>query len=140
MLSANGAYPDSDTCLCDGQTVECLFGCLHHLTCRYKAAFVAKYGPVSIALDDMPQLWFPYKGGIMKGCCDKTATHAVLIVGYGEEAGTKYWIIKNRYVRKHRSGQVRHRVLVRHYDDSRRRGCVRTWARGCCCPLYVQKL
>lgn len=88
--------------------MECLFGCLHHLTCRYMAAFVAKYGPVSIALDDMPQLWFPYKGGIMKGCCDKTATHAVLIVGYGEEAGTKYWIIKNRYVRKHRSGQVRH--------------------------------
>lgn len=60
------------------------------------AAFVAKFGPVSIALDDMPQLWFPYKGGVMTGCCDKTATHAVLIVGYGVENATKYWIIKNR--------------------------------------------
>ena len=44
-------------------------------------------GPVSIALDDMGMLWFPYKGGIMTGCCDTTATHAVLIVGFGEANG-----------------------------------------------------
>ena len=61
----------------------------------YMAAFVAKYGPVSIGLDDMPQLWFPYNGGIMTGCCDKVATHAVLIVGFGVEKGQKYWLIKN---------------------------------------------
>jgi len=59
---------------------------------EYMAAFVAKFGPVSIALDDMPQLWFPYKGGIMKGCCDKTATHAVLIVS---SPGKKCVIIKS---------------------------------------------
>jgi KDEL-tailed cysteine endopeptidase len=33
----------------------------------------------------------------MTGCCDTTATHAVLIVGYGQEAGTKYWLIKNSW-------------------------------------------
>ena len=40
------------------------------------------------------------------------------------------------------SGQGQASVSVRHYDDSRRRGCqcVRTWARGCCCPLYVETL
>ena len=31
----------------------------------------------------------------MTGCCDKVATHAVLIVGYGEVKGQKYWLIKN---------------------------------------------
>jgi cathepsin L len=61
----------------------------------YIAAFVAKYGPVSIALDDMSQLWFPYKSGIMTGCCNTALSHAVLIVGYGTEQGTDYWSIKN---------------------------------------------
>ena len=35
---------------------------------EYMAAFVAKFGPISIALDDMSQLWFPYKSGIVQGC------------------------------------------------------------------------
>ena len=41
------------------------------------------------------QLWFPYKGGIMSGCCNTELAHAVLIVGYGVDHGTDYWIIKN---------------------------------------------
>ena len=60
----------------------------------YIAAFVAKFGPVSVALDDMPLLWFPYAGGIMRGCCNRAAAHAVLIVGYGTDGGVDYWIIK----------------------------------------------
>ena len=59
------------------------------------AATVAKYGPVSIALDAMTQIWWPYKGGIVSNCCNKQADHAVLIVGYGIDNGQKYWLIKN---------------------------------------------
>ena len=61
------------------------------------AATVAKYGPVSIALDAMTQIWWPYKGGIVSNCCNKQADHAVLIVGYGIDNGQKYWLIKNSW-------------------------------------------
>jgi len=61
------------------------------------AAYVAQYGPLSVSLDAMTQLWWPYKSGIMKGCCNKNPDHAVLIVGYGEENGEKYWLIKNSW-------------------------------------------
>jgi len=60
-------------------------------------AYVANFGPVSISLDDMTQLWWPYKRGIMTGCCNKDISHAVLAVGYGVENGLKYWIIKNSW-------------------------------------------
>jgi len=50
------------------------------------AAYVAQHGPVSISVDAMTQLWWPYTGGIMDGCCNKEPDHAVLIVGYGEDA------------------------------------------------------
>lgn len=61
------------------------------------AAYVAKYGPVSILVDAMTTLWWPYQGGIMTGCCNHAVDHAVLLVGFGEENGQKYWIIKNSW-------------------------------------------
>lgn len=61
------------------------------------AAYVAQHGPVSISVDAMTQLWWVYKGGIMDGCCNKEPDHAVLIVGYGEDSGKKYWKIKNSW-------------------------------------------
>lgn len=50
-------------------------------------AYVAQYGPVAVNVDAMTQLWWPYKGGIMDGCCNKETDHAVLITGFGEEDG-----------------------------------------------------
>eukprot|EP01060_Flectonema_neradi_P026742 TRINITY_DN35_c0_g1_i1.p1 TRINITY_DN35_c0_g1~~TRINITY_DN35_c0_g1_i1.p1 ORF type:complete len:786 (+),score=185.26 TRINITY_DN35_c0_g1_i1:1640-3997(+) len=61
------------------------------------AATVAKYGPISIALDAMTQIWWPYTGGIVSNCCNKQPDHAVLIVGYGIDNGQKYWLIKNSW-------------------------------------------
>ena len=61
------------------------------------AAYVTSHGPLSITVDAMTQLWWPYTGGIMKGCCNKANDHAVLIVGFGVDAGTKYWTIKNSW-------------------------------------------
>eukprot|EP01065_Artemidia_motanka_P023542 TRINITY_DN2817_c0_g1_i1.p1 TRINITY_DN2817_c0_g1~~TRINITY_DN2817_c0_g1_i1.p1 ORF type:complete len:787 (+),score=161.39 TRINITY_DN2817_c0_g1_i1:52-2361(+) len=61
------------------------------------AAYVAQHGPLSVCVDAMTQLWWPYTGGIMTGCCNKACDHAVLIVGYGEDNGQKFWLIKNSW-------------------------------------------
>lgn len=61
------------------------------------AAWVAKHGPLSVSIDAMTQLWWPYTGGIMTGCCNTEVDHAVLVVGFGEEDGQKYWLIKNSW-------------------------------------------
>ncbi|CBJ33775.1 Cathepsin-like proteinase [Ectocarpus siliculosus] len=54
-------------------------------------------GPLSVALDAMGMDY--YSEGIDMGeyCEPLEIDHAVLIVGYGEEDGVKYWIIKNSW-------------------------------------------
>ena len=50
--------------------------------------------PVSIVLD--AGAFHLYKGGIITECTE-SINHAVLAVGYGEENGIKYWLIKNSW-------------------------------------------
>ena len=39
-----------------------------------------------------------YKSGVyVEPACTDKVTHAMLLVGYGSEGGSDYWIIKNRY-------------------------------------------
>ena len=38
-----------------------------------------------------------YKGGIYEGCSTNITNHGVLLVGYGTEDGTDYWILKNSW-------------------------------------------
>lgn len=61
------------------------------------AAWLAAYGPVSILVDAMTQLWWPYTGGIMTGCCDVSSDHAVVLVGFNFTGPTPYWIIRNSW-------------------------------------------
>ena len=59
------------------------------------AAYVATYGPISVSLDAMTQLWWPYASGVMTGCCNNDVDHAVLVVGFGTTPeGQDYWLIK----------------------------------------------
>jgi len=61
------------------------------------AAWVAKNGPVSISIDAMSSIWWSYTGGIVDGCCNHDPDHAVLVAGFGEENGQKYWLVKNSW-------------------------------------------
>jgi len=69
------------------------------------ASYLAAHGPVSIGIDAsggalgvlFPWLQF-YKRGIANpGRCTSTIDHGVLMVGYGEEGGKKYWTVKNSW-------------------------------------------
>jgi len=67
------------------------------------AAYVATKSPVSIAVD--ASNWQFYNGGIMSGtdiCATQDPSnpnldHGVVIVGYGTESGTDFWIVRNSW-------------------------------------------
>jgi len=56
-------------------------------------------GPISIGVGAGNAAWFQYKSGIIDNAdiCLPNLDHAVLLVGYGEEAGKQYWIVKNSW-------------------------------------------
>jgi len=56
-----------------------------------------KYGPLAVAVD--AKKYQSYSSGIMtgSGCNQGRPTHGVTAVGWGEENGTKYWIVRNSW-------------------------------------------
>jgi len=55
--------------------------------------------PVSVLLEADQAIFQSYRGGILRANagCGTTLDHAVLLVGYGEESGIKYWRVKNSW-------------------------------------------
>ncbi|MED6108621.1 hypothetical protein PIB30_025928 [Stylosanthes scabra] len=53
--------------------------------------------PVSVSIDATGYAFQLYSHGIFSGVCGKSQNHAVTIVGYGEEKGIKYWLVKNSW-------------------------------------------
>lgn len=55
-------------------------------------------GPVSIAIEADTKTFQLYKSGVITSdACGTNLDHGVLIVGYGEEDGVMYWLVKNSW-------------------------------------------
>jgi cathepsin L len=60
------------------------------------ARALAESGPVAVSV--AADTWFSYESGIFNGCGkDAVIDHAVTALGYGEEAGNKFWVIQNSW-------------------------------------------
>ncbi|XVE86384.1 hypothetical protein DITRI_Ditri18aG0030700 [Diplodiscus trichospermus] len=53
--------------------------------------------PVSVAIDAGGYEFQLYSEGIFTGFCGNQLNHGVTIVGYGEDDGIKYWLVKNSW-------------------------------------------
>ncbi|XP_074470153.1 cathepsin S, ortholog 1 [Sebastes fasciatus] len=60
---------------------------------------VASVGPVAVAVNAMLRSFHFYKGGLynVPNCDPKFINHAVLVVGYGTDAGQDFWLVKNSW-------------------------------------------
>jgi cathepsin L len=76
---------------------------------------IAERGPAVVAA--AANTWGAYDSGIFNGCTkDCVVNHAVTAIGYGEENGTKYWLIQNSWGDDW--GEAGHIRLFRHDKDS----------------------
>lgn len=59
---------------------------------------LALYGPVTVLINTRPRSFKFYDSGVYYDKkCDRRLDHAALAVGYGEENGQEYWLIKNSW-------------------------------------------
>lgn len=102
-LCTQASYPyiaDDAQCQDSGCDVALTQGSVtgHVLVDRYSDEAMMEAvaaGPVSVGVDAM--LFQRYTGGILDDSCGTSIDHAVLIVGYGGEAGKDYWLVKNSW-------------------------------------------
>ncbi|XP_041675675.1 cathepsin L-like [Drosophila eugracilis] len=62
------------------------------------AEAVAFFGPVAVSFDSTETSFYSYISGIYQNpACNKNPMNAAVVVGYGTESGTDYWLVKNSW-------------------------------------------
>lgn len=58
---------------------------------------IAQVGPIAVSVD--ASTFHSYESGVFSGCNQEQPdiNHAVTLVGYGEESGQKYWLVRNSW-------------------------------------------
>jgi len=66
---------------------------------RSEASLLAasNLGPISVAIEADQSGFQFYSSGVFHGTCGTNLDHGVLVVGYGDEGTTPYWIVKNSW-------------------------------------------
>ena len=100
-MCGESAYPytaSGGTCV-SCQTIVKITGCIDVEPNNQIALKEAVFGgPVSIAIEADTRVFQFYSGGVITSTsCGTNLDHGVLIVGYGEENGQKYWLVKNSW-------------------------------------------
>lgn len=92
---------------------------------------IATVGPLAINVD--ASTWHAYKGGIFNGCNQENpdVNHVVVLVGYGEENGQKYWLVRNSW--NAGWGEYGYIRLARYDNDEERCGQDTTPQDGVAC-------
>jgi len=96
-------YGDSGNCSIDGSGVPAPVAGITNYTKNPTNSYtdlltaVATIGPIAITVD--ASLWKSYDSGIFDGCDQDSPEldHGVLLVGYGTEDGTDYWLVRNSW-------------------------------------------
>merc|ERR1719422_3076183 len=69
----------------------------HHVDEETLKRLVYLNGAVQSSISALDESFREYKGGIYSGCSTKITNHGVLLVGYGTENGTDFWILRNSW-------------------------------------------
>jgi len=92
---------------------------------------VAMVGPIAVNVD--ASSWSSYSSGIFNGCnqSNPDINHVVVVVGYGEEDGNKYWLVRNSWNTGYgEDGYIR---VARSDDDEENCGMDKTPQHGVAC-------
>ena len=63
---------------------------------QLKAALAKR--PISVVVDAASNVWKTYRYGVLNSSsCGTSTDHAVLLVGWGNDNGQDYWLVKNSW-------------------------------------------